>query len=186
VACRLEREENYIAQTFERFWQATALNQRVEFGMLAAALQYLHASLNGAILDMLRVSARPRESSRTVPEESGEARMEDMTSSIEVWEMFKALLANPRERRLAYLLFHCGLRPREIVRGLPQEWSDVQEIVRLRRTIMERLLCQADQLGLVTHSSEQTREWLFEPSLKHSRSLNANGHVVPARNILLL
>ena len=26
VACRLDSEENYVAQTFERFWQATALN----------------------------------------------------------------------------------------------------------------------------------------------------------------
>ena len=61
VACRLESEENYVAQTFERFWQATAFNQRVEFSTLAAALQYLRASLNGAILDMLRAYARPGE-----------------------------------------------------------------------------------------------------------------------------
>jgi hypothetical protein len=54
MACRLESEENYVAQTFERFWQAAAFNQRVEFSTLAAALQYLRASLNGAILDMLR------------------------------------------------------------------------------------------------------------------------------------
>ena len=53
-ACRLESEENYVAQAFERFWQATASNQRVEFSTLAAALQYLRASLNGVILDTLR------------------------------------------------------------------------------------------------------------------------------------
>ena len=47
VACRLESEENYVAQEFERFWQATALNQWVEFSTLAAALQYLRASLHG-------------------------------------------------------------------------------------------------------------------------------------------
>jgi len=148
-ACRLESEEHYVAQAFERFWQATASNQRVEFTTLAAALHSLRASLHGAILDMLRADSRPRESSRPVPAEPGEPHMEDVTSSHEIWEMLKALLANPREQRLAYLFFHCGLSPREIVRGLPQEWSDVQEIARLRRTIMERLLCHADQLGLV-------------------------------------
>src|SRR5215831_5859097 len=31
VACRLESEENYVAQTFERFWRATTHNQRIEF-----------------------------------------------------------------------------------------------------------------------------------------------------------
>ena len=61
IACRLDSEENYIAQTFERFWQATALNRHIEFTTLAAALLYLHASLNGVILDTLRAYARPRE-----------------------------------------------------------------------------------------------------------------------------
>src|SRR5204862_4068071 len=51
VACRLQSEENYVAQTFERFRHATTIHQQVEFSTLAAALQYLRASLHGAILD---------------------------------------------------------------------------------------------------------------------------------------
>jgi DNA-directed RNA polymerase specialized sigma24 family protein len=146
VACRLESEENYVAQTFERFWQATAFNQRVEFSTLAAALQYLHASLNGAILDMLRAYARPGEVSLPGPGEPGEPLVEDRTDNGEVWEILQMMLSNPREQRLAYLLFHCGLKPREIIRFCPQEWNDVQEIYRLRRNIMERLLRNADHL----------------------------------------
>jgi DNA-directed RNA polymerase specialized sigma24 family protein len=147
VACRLESEENYVAQTFERFWQATALNQRVEFSTLAAALQYLHASLNGAILDMLRAYARPREIPLPEPGEPGEPVVEESTdSNSEVWKSLLMILSNPREQRLAYLLFHCGLKPREIIRFCPLEWSDVQEIYRLRRNIMERVLRKADYL----------------------------------------
>ena len=146
VACRLESEENYVAQAFERFWQATAFNQRVEFSTLAAALQYLRASLNGAILDMLRAYARPREVSLPGPGEPGEPLVEDSTDSSEVWDILHMILSNPREQRLAYLLFHCGLKPREIIRFCPQEWSDVQEIYRLRRNIMERLVRNADYL----------------------------------------
>jgi DNA-directed RNA polymerase specialized sigma24 family protein len=136
VACRLESEENYVAQTFERFWQATAFNQRMEFSTLAAALQYLRASLNGAILDMLRSYARPGEISLPEP---GEPLVEDSTDNSEVWECLRMILSNPREQRVAYLLFHCGLKPREIIRFCPLEWSDVQEIYRLRRAIMERV-----------------------------------------------
>ena len=154
VACRLESEEHYVAQAFERFWQATASNQRVECTTLAAALHSLRASLNGAILDMLRAYGCPGESSRPAPGKPGEPQMEDASSSSEVWDILKTLLSNPREQRLAYLIFHCGLSPREIMRCCPQEWSDVQEIARLRRTIMERLLCHADQLGLVPHSCD--------------------------------
>src|SRR5438067_11280122 len=60
AACRLESEANFVAQAFERFWQATALTQNVEFTKLAAALQYLQACLNGAILNTLRISAQSR------------------------------------------------------------------------------------------------------------------------------
>src|SRR6266699_2946166 len=146
VACRLESEETYVAQTFERFWQATAFNQRVEFSTFAAALQYLRASLNGAILDMLRAYARPREISLPGPGEPGELLVEDSIENSEDWEILHMILSNPREQRVAYLLFHCGLKPREIVHFCSQEWSDVQEIYLLRRNIMERLVRNSDYL----------------------------------------
>jgi hypothetical protein len=146
VACRLESEENYVAQAFERFWQATTLSQRVEFNSLAAALQYLRTSLNGALLDTLRLYSRAEEVSFPEPGEAGEPYVEDVTESSEVWETLKTMLPDEREQRLAYLLFHCGLKPREIVRFCPQEFSDVQEIYRTRRNMMERLLRNVDQL----------------------------------------
>ena len=145
TACRLESEENYIALTFERFWQATALTQHVSFRTLAAALQYLRASLHGAILDTLRAYSRPKEVPLPEPGESGEPFAEDQVASLEVWEALQSLLPNRREQRLAYLLYHCGLKPREIVRFCLQEWSDVQEIYRLRRNILERLMRNAGQ-----------------------------------------
>ncbi len=146
AACRLESEETYVAQAFERFWQSTTSNQRVEFSTLAAALQYLHASLHGAILDTLRMYALPREVSLPEPGEPGEPYVEESTESSEVWEVLKTMLLNPREQRVAYLFFYCGLKPREIMRFCPQQWSSVYEIYRLRRTIMERLLRNADHL----------------------------------------
>ena len=146
VACRLESEENYVAQAFERFWQATACNQQVEFRTLASALQYLRASVNGAVLDTLRTYARPVEVSLQEPGAPGEPPMEDVTFSSEIWDILKGMLSNPREQRLAYLLFHCGLKPREIVHFCSQEWSSVHEIYGLRRTIMQRVLRNVDLL----------------------------------------
>ena len=72
-----------MAQAFERFWQTTASYQRVDFNTLAAALHYLRASLNGAILDTLRVYARPRETSLPEPGEAGEPYVEDSSKSSE-------------------------------------------------------------------------------------------------------
>jgi hypothetical protein len=146
AVCRLESEENYVAQAFERFWQATTLTQHVKFNSLAAGLQYLRACLNGVILDTLRVYARPREMSLPEPGEPGEPHVEEATDSSEVWEILQTMLPDEREKWLAYLSFLCGLKPREIMRFCPQEFSDIHEIYRLRRSIMEQVLRNADQL----------------------------------------
>ena len=145
AALRLESEENYVALTFGRFWQATTLTQKVEFRTLAAALQYLRASLHGAILDTLRAYSRPKEVPLLEPGEQGEPYGEDQADSSEVWGILQSMLPDRREWRLAYLLYHCGLKPREIVHFCPQEWSDVQEIYRLRRNIVDRVLRKRDQ-----------------------------------------
>jgi len=146
MACRLESEENYVAQAFELFWQATACNQQVEFSRLSAALQYLRASAHGAILDTLRTYQRPREVSRPVPGAAREPSLEEVTCDSELWDILKGLFSHPREQRLAYLLFYCGLKPMEIVHYCSLEWSSVQEIYGLRRIIIERLLRNAVHL----------------------------------------
>jgi hypothetical protein len=145
IACRLESEENYVVQTFERFWQTTTLIKRVEFHSLAAALQYLRVSLNGVILDALRTYPRPRELLLQEPGAGWEQHVDDNTDSYEVWETFQTRDSNEREQRLAYLLFHCGLRPNDIVHTFPEELHDVHEISLLRCTIIDRLLDQVDQ-----------------------------------------
>ena len=145
-ACRLESEENYVAQAFERFWHATTLTRQVEFRSLAAALQYLRMSLNAAIMDTLRMYARSREVSLPEPGAPREPYIDDVTSGSEVWEILQSLLPGEREQRAAYLLFHCGLKPREIMHFCPQQFSNIREIYRLRRCIVERFLRNADQL----------------------------------------
>ncbi|MFL5654799.1 MAG: hypothetical protein ACJ8CB_11580 [Ktedonobacteraceae bacterium] len=139
AALSFESEENYVALAFERFWKATT-RQRVAFETFAGALACLRASLHGAILDTLRAYSRPREVPLPQPGELGEPQVEDQSVSLGVWEALRTMLSNNRERRLAYLLYHCGLEPAEIVRYCPQEWSDVQEIARLRHSIFLRLM----------------------------------------------
>jgi hypothetical protein len=146
VACRFDSEENYVAQAFARFWQATARNQEIRFRTLAAVLRYLRASLHGAILDTLRAYSRPQEVPLPEPGEPGEPLTKDQDDSPELWEVILSLIPDKRQQRVAYLLFHCHLKPREIIQFCPQEFSNIQEIYRLRRTIVERLLRNADYL----------------------------------------
>lgn len=146
AASRLDSEENYIVQAFERFWRAAAHNQQLEFGTLAAALRYLHACLNGAILDTLRTFSRAKEVPLPTPGLPGEPVVEDSDDNRELWQIIERVLSDEHEQRLAYLLFYCGLKPREIVRYLPQEFSDVQVIYRLHRQIIEKLQRNRDRL----------------------------------------
>lgn len=149
AACRYDSEENYVAQAFSRFWQATAHNQELEFDTLAAALRYLQASLNGAIMDTLRAYSRPKdvawpEPGIYFPEEPSEPSVEDDDEGRELWEIVSSLLPDQRERRVAYLLFRCGLKPREIIHRCSEEFSEVREVYRLRRNIIERLTRHSD------------------------------------------
>jgi DNA-directed RNA polymerase specialized sigma24 family protein len=139
VASRLDSPENYVAKAFERLWVAAAHNQQVTFTSLGGALRYLRVCLDSTILDMLRASARRNEVPLPEPGFAMEPAVEDQDEGGELWEVIRAMLPNERERRLAFLLYHCNLKPREIVRLRPQEFSNVDEIYRLRRNIVDRL-----------------------------------------------
>jgi hypothetical protein len=133
AARRLYNESHFVALSFERLQQAVVQGQAA-CKTLSEVLVYLHASLNGAILETLRVSERPGTVSFPWPDE------ESCTARSEFWDRLRARHSNQREQRLAYLLFHCGLEPAEIVHLCPQEWNDIHEVTRLRRIILERLL----------------------------------------------
>ena len=141
VACRYASEEHYVALALDRFRQAT-IQRQVACQTRAEILAALRASLQGAILETLRASSRPEAISR--PAITGKSSTQDLANDgKEVWDRLQSLLPAEREQRLAYLLYHCGLSPREVVRLCPQEWSDIQEITRLRAIILERLVCKA-------------------------------------------
>jgi hypothetical protein len=163
AALRWESEESYVALTFERFWQATVQHQ-VAFRTLAGALAYLRASLNGAIVDTLRANVRSREVPLPEPGAPGEPCFKDCPASLELWESLQRVLSSEREQRLAYLLYHCNLKPQEIVRFCQQEWPDVQEIYHLRRNILERFLRNTDQLRWRFNLQEQVKDSLCQGS----------------------
>jgi hypothetical protein len=140
VVCRFESEEYYAALAFERFWQAIIHRQMLEFSTLTAALAFLQASLNAVMLETLRTYSRSSTVAFLETDDAGEPVVENDENAGTLWETIQRMLPTEREQRIAYLLFHCGLQPGEIVRGNPQEFSDVQEVARLRRTIIARLV----------------------------------------------
>ena len=155
VALLRDSEENYMAQTFTRFWYAVR-DQRLEFTTLYAALSYLHATLNGLIMDTLRSHLRLRSREVPFPEPgcSEEPLAGSTMDSQSIWESIQPLLPDERERRLAYLLYYCGLKPRDIVLRCSREFDDVKEIYRLNHNIVERLRRNRDRLRHVLGDAE--------------------------------
>lgn len=145
MATRTDSAENYVALAFERFWIATVRNKKLAFSTLAAALRYLHASLNAAIYDSVRAQVRRKEVPLPEPGSSAEPFIEDEIESQELLHLLQEMFSRKREQRLIYLLYHCGLKPREILRECPQEFSDVHEIYRLQHSIIDRLSRNSDQ-----------------------------------------
>src|SRR5216683_3017915 len=60
------------------------------------------------------------------------------------WECMQQLFPDGRERRVAYLVFHCNLSPQDIFCFAPQGFRDVQEIRHLRLHMLERILLHSD------------------------------------------
>ena len=146
LALRRDSEENYIALTFSRFWYAVR-DQQVEFPTLYAALSYLHATLNGIIIDIVRTHLGAKE----VPLPEADSPDEPVVSDepgddLAVWKSLQDLVPDPREQRLLYLLYYCGFKPREIAVRRPQEFHDVKEIYRLNHNILERLRRNQDRM----------------------------------------
>ncbi len=145
TALRHESEQSYVDDTFRRFWQAVS-DQRLTFTSLAGALCYLRLCLHCAIMDTLRTYAQSKLESISDYKQPDEPQTEDRYHENELWEIIKSILPGEKERRMAYLHFHCNLKPREIMRYCPGEFSGEEEIYRLKRNIMERILRNADKI----------------------------------------
>jgi hypothetical protein len=139
LACSLHTEDYYVIQAFKRCWQTSLHRQDFEFKSMADVLFYLRVSLNGVILDELRSYSRPGRAPLLKSVVARESIANDDDSCNEVWSFIEGKLSDARERRLAYLLFHCALKPVEIVRICSQEFNDVREVSHMRRDIMKLL-----------------------------------------------
>lgn len=126
---RIATDEQYITHTFERFWQRVD-QQHLHMDTRPVLLRYLQATLNGLILEALRPTALQQE----IPPFA-----QPSPRSPALWRILQEVLPDERERRVAYLLYHCGLKPVEIVRAYPQEFTDVQEIHRVRYAVIEKM-----------------------------------------------
>jgi hypothetical protein len=141
----LDTEENYVAQTIARFWYAMR-DQPVTFTSLMAVLSYLRATLNGILIDTVRLYRRSQIVPFSEMDWPGEPAIEDALDGETIWQGIQPLLYDARERRVIYLLYYCGLKPREILRLCPGEFRETKEIYRLNQNFLGRLRRNRERL----------------------------------------
>jgi hypothetical protein len=141
LICRLHSEEYYLNETFRCFWLTLRRQQKFDFTSISDVLSYLRVSMNGVILDTLRNYSSPREVPLTSISMAKEVQSDEIDNNHEIWRLLERKLSNERERRMAYLLFQCALKPEEIVGSCPHEFSDIHEIYGMRCNIIELLSC---------------------------------------------
>ncbi len=139
MVSQLNSEEHYVIEALERFWQVLSPYQLESSDALAVAQRYLCISLNSTIMDTLRTSLRPQEIPAVEMRGAIKPLTESDYSQCVCWEAIEHMLPNRRTRRLAYLLFCCGLKPKAIVSVYPQEFGDIQEIYLLWAGIAQQL-----------------------------------------------
>ena len=144
AACRWESEEYYVSLAFGYFRQTLTTGQLRACTSLPTVLRYLQACLNGALLDTLRAYRGPKGIALQEFTHLEEYPGGDNQGTRQLWEGVQRLFPDPRERRMAYLLFHGNLSSREIFCLAPQEFRNVQEICHLRAYILERILRHSD------------------------------------------
>jgi len=141
------KEDDYVDKTFERFWQAVR-KSKPAFESLAGALSYLKLCLTSSIMDELRDHARTN--LMPLPEyghpDDPKFEVEDLYHESDLWETLKGILPSAKEQRLAYLLFYCNLKPREIIRNCVGEFVNEQEVYSLRRNVWERIMRNRDKI----------------------------------------
>jgi hypothetical protein len=129
-ACRVKTERRYLVLTLNRFRHGL-IEQDVTFSSFAAVVRYLLVCVNSVLFDTLRSAVWLEKINQHELLISDNATNQQADAVL-----LLQLLPNEREQRLAYLLFHCGLSPRDIVQTCPSEFADLEEIYQLRCALM--------------------------------------------------
>ena len=155
-----EEVHYFVNRAFERFWRAVTPLKFGRFPQLRSVLHYLRMCVNSVVLDHARMpdhramgSLEEELTAATEGTSSVEARaldwMQRQEHRREFWERINAQLQDERERRVLYDSFFRDLKPRELCVKYQDLFSDVQEVYRVKRNILDRLRRDAEFRKLV-------------------------------------
>jgi hypothetical protein len=139
-----EPDEFWVNRAFARFWGAVGPDRFAQFPDLPALLKYLKLCVHSVLMDELRARRAPSLSLDELPENTPGAAAAEQSligtlSGQELWSAVLGELQDEAERVIAILSFARGLKPSEIYDRNPRLYSDVADVYRIKRNVVERL-----------------------------------------------
>jgi DNA-directed RNA polymerase specialized sigma24 family protein len=138
-----EETQDFIAQTFERFWVSFTPAKFDKSRNLAAVLRYLQMCAHGAVTDALRKYNRIRleQEIRDEAQEFSqpESSPEDLLQNDEFWQLIKKKSKDLKEYTVVYASFSLALSPRQILVEYPSLFRDIKEIYQYKANLLARL-----------------------------------------------
>lgn len=147
-----EEEEDFIMESFIRFWNHFTTDKFYKSPGLDGILQYLKMCVNSTILDMWRkmqhMQFEPKleteeEDENPYPAETGPSPEEKFQGD-EIWELIKLKLKDEKEYIIVHASFVLALSPREILVEYPGVFRDIEEIYQCKANVLARLARDPD------------------------------------------
>ncbi len=136
----------WVNRTFQRFWSAVRPERFEHFNGLAAILAYLKMCAVSVVLDDLQ--AKRRADLTSLDDVRGESVAQtDHANAVvsrlhaaDVWAAVLEALTSDAERIVARQSFVGGLSPREIFARHPEQFATVDDVYRVKRNLLDRLV----------------------------------------------
>lgn len=133
-AILFESDESLIDTAFAWLWQSRRYRP---FDTIAGMLAYTKRVAITTLHNTVHYGERYKELSSEKRDEpiDTNALLRDIEEYADI-RRYLTLESGVRRRRVGYLIYYCGMKPRDIVRWLPHEFKEQQEVVHHRRMLL--------------------------------------------------
>lgn len=140
-----EEAQYFVNRAFEKMWTALDPAKFGSFDNLPAVLRYLQLCVHSAVMDQIRSSDPAVELDEDAAEKLTsadppvEARLDRRERRGELWAWLETRLKNEQERCVLRGCFALALKPAEVYERYRSQFSNVQEVYRVKENLIARL-----------------------------------------------
>lgn len=132
--------EDLVQEAFLAFWRAYTPDKLVQAQGLGSVLAYLKDCAVSTVVQARRTAQKQRHEEDAWEKWWVRREPDKQTpDGDQVWQRIAERCQSEQELLVAQLSYLWGLKPRQIITQYPDRFSDVQEVYRLQRNLLERL-----------------------------------------------